>query len=130
MIRSGNFEPTQTDICTMAFPRIDIPDDPNWIPRGLAFDDVKHPGAAFSRWFHSRWDGARWDVLTFLRLRKPARTSGELLSYVSIMERGADAGLENGLDELLTVHEGMLAEFRNWRRMVPQRDKASMIPSS
>jgi hypothetical protein len=116
MIQSDDFSPTEDDICSMAFPRIDIPDDPNWVPRGLAWDDLRHPEAAFMRWFRSRWDGARWDVLTFLRLRRPVRTSEELLSYVTLIEVVAENNT-NAIDirELLEAHGTMLKELQGWR---------------
>jgi hypothetical protein len=116
MIQSDDFSPTEDDICSMAFPRIDIPDDPNWVPRGLAWDDLRHPKAAFMRWFRSRWDGARWDVLTFLRLRRPVRTSEELLSYVTLIEVVAENNT-NAIDirELLEAHGTMLKELQGWR---------------
>jgi hypothetical protein len=117
MIRSGDFAPTEEDICSMAFPRIDIPDDPNWIPRGwLALEEVKHPRVAFMRWYHSRWDGARWDVLTFLRLRPPARGSNELISYVTRTVDTLPEGSEDDVSRIvLGVHADMLAELQKWR---------------
>lgn len=117
MIRSGDFATTEEDICSMAFPRVETPDDPNWVPRGLALEDLKHPAASFNRWWHSRWDGARWDVLTFLRLRPPVYGSEELLSYVT---RSAvpEVTPENEAEvtrDLLKTHTAMLKELQKWR---------------
>lgn len=100
----------------MVFPRIEIPDDPHWVPRGLGIDDLKHPVVSFNRWYHSRWDGARWDIRTFLRLRQPARTSEEFLSYITRIDGLSDnvAKIED-VQTLLKIHMMMLKELQVWR---------------
>ena len=124
MIRADDFSPTTEDICSMVFPRIEIPDDPHWVPRGLGMDDLKHPGAAFDRWYHSRWDGARWDVLTFLGLRRPARTSEELLSYVSRTDGLPDnVAHSEDIETLLKLHMMMLKELQAWRKSSGEVEK-------
>jgi len=118
MIRSGDFATTEEDICSMAFPRVETPDDPNWVPRGLALEDLKHPRVAFQRWWHNRWDGARWDVLTFLRLRPPVYGSEELLSYVtkSAVPEVTPENEATVTKDLLNTHTAMLKELQQWRR--------------
>jgi hypothetical protein len=116
MIRADDFSPTTEDICSMVFPRIEIPDDPHWVPRGLGIDDLKHPVVSFSRWYHSRWDGARWDVMTFLKLRQPARTSEEYLSYITRMDGLPDNVVSReDVQTLLKIHRMMLNELQGWR---------------
>jgi hypothetical protein len=116
MIRADDFSPTMEDICSMVFPRIEIPDDPHWIPRGLGMEDLKHPGVAFNLWYHSRWDGSRWDVLTFMGLRRPARTSEELLSYVTRIDGLPDNdAISADIQTLLNIHIMMLKELQGWR---------------
>ena len=118
MIRSGDFVPTEEDICGMAFPRVDISGDPGWIPQGFGWEDVRHPTVSFKRRFHSRWDGARWDLLTLLRLRGPSWASEELLSYITRSE-APDVTPENEstvTQELLLTHAAMLNELGHWRR--------------
>ncbi len=118
MIRAGDFEPTREDICSMAFPRVETPDDPNWVPRGLTREDLKHPVSSFQRWWRSRWDGARWDVLTFLRLRRPVSGSEELLSYVtrSVVPDVTPANEAVVLQDLLTTHAAVLRQLQQWRK--------------
>jgi hypothetical protein len=118
MIRAGDFSPTPEDICSMAFPRVETPDDPNWVPRGFRLEDLRHPGEAFQRWWRSRWDGARWDWLTVLRLRQPARGSEELLSYVtrSVVPDVTPANETVVLQDLLTTHAAVLGELQQWRK--------------
>jgi hypothetical protein len=118
MIRSGDFAVTPEDISSMAFPRVETPEDPNWVPRGLALEDLKHPVASFQSWWHGRWDGARWDVLTFLRLRPPAHGSEELLSYVtrSVVPDVKPENEAEVMRDLLNTHAAMLKELQKWRR--------------
>ena len=118
MIRAGDFAVTPEDISSMAFPRVETPEDPNWVPRGLALEDLKHPVASFQRWWHGRWDGARWDVLTFLRLRPPAHGSEELLSYVtrSVVPDVKPENETEVIRDLLNTHVAMLKELQKWRK--------------
>jgi hypothetical protein len=117
MIRSGDFEPTINDICTMAFPRVDLPDDPNWVPRGVTKESLKTPIASVKRWFRGRWDASRWDLLTFLKLRKPVWPSEEILSYVSILEDMPSSEIRaDDVRQLLKIHEAMLKEMQAWRK--------------
>ena len=118
MIRAGDFGPTREDICSMAFPRVETPDDPNWVPRGFRLEDLRHPGEGFQRWWRSRWDGARWDWLTVLRLRPPARGSEELLSYItrSVVPDVTPANEAVVLQDLLATHASVLSELQQWRK--------------
>ena len=118
MIRAGDFAPTREDICSMAFPRVETPEDPNWVPRGLTREDLRHPVSSFQRWWRSRWDGARWDWLTVLRLRTPARGSEELLSYItrSVVPDVTPANEAVVLQDLLATHASVLSELQQWRK--------------
>lgn len=117
MIRSGDFAVTPVDIGSMAFPRVDIPDDPNWIPQGLSWDDLKHPEQTARRFFRARWNASRTDWLTFLRLRQPAWASEELLTYVS-RSISFPVSRENEtmvIRQVLISHAAMLKELQRWR---------------
>jgi hypothetical protein len=113
MIRADTFAGTETDICSMAFPRIDIPDDPNWVPQGLGAN-LRHPVAALRRWFRSRWNGARTDLLTFLRLRQPAWASDEQLSYVTLGKPVSAEDMESFLEHLQNLHTAVLLKLQEW----------------
>jgi hypothetical protein len=115
MIRSGDFEPTKEDICSMRYPVVNYPDDPNWTPRGLSLETLKNPRDAFWCWFNSRWDGSGWDVLTFLGLRPGAAGSAELLSYMTIVNIESSDAQTHAVDEALMRHAAMLKEFQKWR---------------
>lgn len=112
MIRADTFAGTATDIRSMAFPRIDTPDDPNWVPRGFNREDLQHPGAAMRRWFRARWNGARTDLLTFLRLRQPAWASDEQLTYITLGKPAQDT--EATLLQLQQLHTAVLANLQAW----------------
>ena len=119
MIRAGRFEPTDVDIGSMAFPRVDVPDDPRWVPQGVTWDDVRHPVASIRRWARARWNASRTDVLTFLRLRQPAWASEELLSYVTRPLATVPAsGVPDATvtQELAEVHAAVLRELVKWKR--------------
>ena len=115
MIRSGDFEPTKEDICSMRYPVVNYPDDPNWTPRGLSMETLKNPRDAFWCWFNSRWDGSGWDVLTFLGLRPGAAGSAELLSYMTIVNVEPSDDHARAVEEALMRHAAMLREFQTWR---------------
>jgi hypothetical protein len=117
MIRAGEFTPTAVDICSMAFPRVDVPDDPRWIPRGFTWADLRRPVASLRAWTRARWNASRTDLLTFLRLRQPAWASEELLTFVTRNVRPTITGEneEEVLNSLITVHTQMLESLQAWR---------------
>jgi hypothetical protein len=119
MIRAEDFSVTQEAVTSMAFPRVDIPDDPNWVPRGFTMDDLWHPVQAFQTWFRTRWNASRTDWLTFLRLRQPAWASEELLTYVSrSMVPSVTPANEAEVIRLVAAgHRAMLKELQEWRRI-------------
>lgn len=121
MIRAQDFAVTREPVTSMAFPRIDIPDDPNWVPRGFTLDDLKHPVQAFQTWFRTRWNASRTDWLTFLRLRQPAWASEELLTYVSrnLLPAVTPANEAEVIRQVAAGHAMMLKELQEWRRLNP-----------
>jgi len=117
MIRSGDFSVTPVDICSMAFPRVDIPDDPNWVPQGLSWADLKHPVQTSRTYLRARWNASRTDLLTFLRLRQPAWANEELLTYVSRSISYPVTRDNEGMviRHVLAGHAAMLKELQRWR---------------
>jgi hypothetical protein len=117
MIRAGDFAPTSVDICSMAFPRVDLPDDPRWVPRGFTWADARHPVKSLRQWGRNRWNASRTDLLTFLRLRQPAWASEELLTYVTCsVAPEVKGGNENDiLRGVVGVHAQMLGALQGWR---------------
>jgi hypothetical protein len=113
MIRASDFTPTGEDICKMAFPRVDIPDDPRWIPSGFTKEDLLHPISAFKRWSHARWNASRTDLPTFLRLKQPSWASHEQLSFITISR--ADKSLNAQLQPIDELHRAVLKDLQDWR---------------
>ncbi len=121
MLRAGDFCALGEDIRLMAFPRVDTPDDPRWIPQGVTADALRHPVAAVRGWFRARWNSSRTDLLTFLRLRQPAWASEERLSFVT-RSLTPDVTPDNEpevMRELLGTHCQALEAFQQWRRAAP-----------
>lgn len=116
MLRSGDFGATAEDVCSMAFPRVDIPDDPGWVPRGVTRESLKHPIEGIRTWARSRWNSSRMDWMTFLRLRQPAWASEEMITYVSRSLGPIPPGMETGvISDVVSNHLMVLKELQAWR---------------
>ena len=131
LIRSGDFGRTDTDDRSIAFPRIAARDDPNWLPRGLTAESLKHPIRNFRIAFRARWNNARCDIATFLRLRQPAWAAENVLVLVAHSQ-----GLSVGPGEMEAVgrrvseaHAAALEALQQWRVAPPPAgDTASPAP--
>ncbi len=120
VLRAGDFAALPEDIRDLAFPRVDSPDDPRWIPQGITGEALRHPVAAFHGWLRARWNSSRTDWLTFLRLRQPAWASEERLSFV-VRSLAPDVTRANEADvtrSVIAIHNAALAAFQQWRRSV------------
>jgi hypothetical protein len=108
----------------MKFPRVDGPEDPNWIPRGVTWRSLRHPVAGLRRYLRSRWNSSRQDWLTFLRWRQPAWASEELLTFVSrTVEPSVTPATEAvTLAELQAVHARLHAELAAWWAVKTEED--------
>ena len=117
MLRSGDFAATSDDVCSMAFPRVDIPDDPGWVPRGVTRESLKHPIEGLRKAARARWNASRTDWMTFLRLRQPAWASEELITYVSRSFGPVPQSSEPAvIRDVMAGHLTVLNELQTWRR--------------
>ncbi len=82
MLQATDFAETDIDTRNMAFPRVGTPDAPGWNPTGLKWSSLRHPISNLRQAFRSRWNASRTDLLTFLRLRRPAWVSDKELTLV------------------------------------------------
>lgn len=117
MLRVGDFSDTDIDVCSMAFPRVGTPDDPRWLPQGITARSLRHPIRSLRGMLRSKWNNARCDPLTFLRLRRPAWASDELLTLVS-SSGGSSIRPEQeaaAVAHVLAAHRHMLHELQAWR---------------
>jgi len=118
MLRVGDFAATHVDVRSMAFPRVGVPDDPNWLPQGLTRRSLRHPVANFRKFIRARWNSSRSDLATFLGLRQPAWASRDLLTLVAVSGGPPvrDGGLEAVTADVVAVHGFMESELRAWRQ--------------
>lgn len=103
MIQSSDFSPSMLETRSMAFPKASIPDDPNWVPRGLTRSSLKHPLQEFSTLIRAEWNKARNDVLTFLRLKTPVQSSDEMLTVIGYCDLPPSVVSDAGGSETLTA---------------------------
>jgi len=89
ILRAGDFVPKDVDVRSLPFPRIGVPDDPNWIPRGLTWSSLEHPIQNFKLLLRAKWNNSRCDIATFLKLKTPAWANNELLTLVACSESGS-----------------------------------------
>ena len=73
---------TDVDTRDMAFPRVGTPDAPGWNPTGLKWSSFRHPIKNLRQVIRARWNTSRCDWMTFLRLKRPAWVSDEVLTLV------------------------------------------------
>ena len=124
MLRSGDFSQTSVDVRSMAFPRIGIPDDPSWAPRGITLRSLRHPIRNLRLALRAKWNNSRSDAMTFLGLRQPAWASEDILTLVTtsrgVAVRPNDE--KETIDQALAAHTFMLGELRgNPRSKSPRR---------
>ena len=65
----------------------------------------------------AKWNNARCDPLTFLKLRRPAWASNEILTLVS-NSSGAPGEQDEAqvAEHVLAAHSAMFRQFRSWRQ--------------
>ena len=117
MLRVGDFARTGIDTRSMAFPRVGIPDNPGWFPRGMSWRSLRHPIQNFRLFLRARWNASRCDWLTFLGLRQPAWASDELLTLVVASQAGSGSVSRDAeaLEDAIGVFEMIHGELREWR---------------
>ena len=114
MLRAGDFSETNIDTRAMPFPRIGVPDNPGWFPRGLSLRSLRNPLRNGRLFLRHKWNASRADVWTFLGLKQPAWASDDLLTLVSMApsEGGDEAPV---IRRVLEAHYAMLAALQAWR---------------
>ncbi|MBA4388892.1 MAG: hypothetical protein C0404_12990 [Verrucomicrobia bacterium] len=121
MLRVDDFAYTGIDVRSMAFPRVDVPDDPGLVINGFEFSDLWHPVETGSKFIRSKWNSSRCDLLTFLRLRQPAWVDNRLLTLVTAWDGGSlKPGEEDrAADRVLQVHRAFHDDLVKWRKTGP-----------
>ncbi len=121
ILRAEDFSWTSLDVRAMPFPRVGLPNDPDWNPRGFSWSTLRHPGRELAQLVRARWNNARCDWLTFLRLRQPEGASAEYLSLVSLTVSlpAARSTDERILETVAAIHREMGEQLRSWRAATP-----------
>lgn len=117
MLSAGDFSETDVDVRAMAFPRVGIPDDPGWRPVGLTLRSMRHPVRNLRLFLRSKWNSARCDLPTFLKLRRPAWASDELLTLVAASTGVSvePASEREMVDHVMSAQKDVLTELQAWR---------------
>ena len=117
MLQATDFAETDIDTRNMAFPRVGTPDAPGWNPTGLKWSSLRHPIRNLRQAFRSRWNASRTDLLTFLRLRRPAWVSDKELTLVGEY-RGPSVSPENEtavIDHVIAGQQLLLRQLQAYR---------------
>ncbi len=116
MLRAGNFAVTSTDVRSMAFPRVGTVDSPDWMPQGFTLKSLRHPIKNTKMLLRAKWNNARCDIWTFLRLKRPAWASEEMLTLVSIY-RGPPYPHDKEkeiIQYVVNAHGAVINELKIW----------------
>ena len=118
MLRAGDLSETGVDCRSMAFPRIGLPDDPRWLPRGITWRSLRHPVRNFRMMLRAKWNNSRRDISTFLRLKRPVWASEELLTLVALSGGGTVRPDEEQrvAGEVLAAQGFILSELQAWKQ--------------
>lgn len=117
MLKAGDFSVVDMDVRSMPFPRVSVPDDPGWVPRGVTLASLRHPIDNFNSFLRSKWNNARCDLATFLRLKTPSWASNEILTVVSCSQGPSVKNDQEGvvLQAVLSAHYLVLSRLQSWR---------------
>lgn len=117
MIRAYDMSETSLDTRSMAFPRVNVPDAQGWFPRGFTWSSLRHPVQGTRRFLRAKWNASRCDWLTFLRLRRPAWASQEVLTLVASSHGRsvADDSIDQVIASVAEAHQAMYQEILRWQ---------------
>jgi hypothetical protein len=117
MLRAADFEKTDVDIRSMAFPRVATREDPNWIPRGITAEGMAHPVQSMKRVLRLKWNNARCSAAAFLKLRQPVWASPDVLALVAHSFGTSVAPREEAdtIRSVIASRDILLEELRRWR---------------
>jgi hypothetical protein len=116
MLRSDTFAPTDRDVRSMPFPRVGVPDDPDWSPGGITLAGLRHPIANIRKAVRAKWNASRSDLLTFLGFRRPAWVQAEWLTLVVAAEGRAGISEEDAERSLLAIQSAFVRELTGWQK--------------
>jgi len=116
ILRSADLSDTGVDVCDLPFPRVGIPDAPDWNPKGIGWETLRNPWRWFRLTLRSAWNSARCDLAVFLRLKQPPWASDEVLTMVASSDFSKDISDEMALVcELALIQQSILKQARDFR---------------
>ena len=119
MLRAGDMLATPRDVRSMPFPRVGIPDDPDWMPEGVTWEGLRHPIVNLRKAMRAKWNNSRCDWRVFLGLKQPPWASDEILTLVSVSAGGSVARetetqvARHVLDAHLLFHRSLIERNRH-----------------
>ena len=118
MLRAGDFATSSIDVRSMAFPRVGMAEDPNWVPRGFTWSSLRHPVRNTKMMLVAKWNNSRCDILTFLKLKQPAWASDDILTLVSAYSGPAFSKDKESLvqKDVIAAHLTIMKELQLWRQ--------------
>ncbi len=118
MIRASDLSPTDVDIRSMLFPRVGVPDEPGWFPRGFSWSSLKNPLSKLRLFMRAKWNASRCDIATFLRLKTPAWANNEYLTLVTAYTDTSVKLHEESqiITQVASVQMFMLSGLRFWSK--------------
>lgn len=122
MIRSSDLTVTDVDTREMPFPRVISGENANWVPRGVTMQSLRHPVRGLRAFLQNRWNASRSDLATFLKLRRPAMASGEILTVVinmNLPQSAAGTDSAASIEHIIEVNYAFLDRLRAWRAEHP-----------
>ena len=128
MIQSANMTITDVGTETMPFPRIVSNEDPKWVPRGITRESLRHPISGLRKFMAAKWNASRCDLATFLKLKRPAIASEEILTVVTNMElpEGVSAIDEKqAMEHIAAANRHILAAVHAWWQKRPEAGAGS-----
>jgi len=117
MLSAYDFSGTDVDTRSLAFPRVNIPDEPNYNPQGITLESLKHPVRSLRGFLNAHWNKSRCDWLTSVGLRKPAWASRSMFTLVSAT-KGVSVRPEDEdtvIDYVVETHTALHTELATWR---------------
>lgn len=115
VLNAKNFSIMDYDVTSFPFPKVNIPDELGWSPRGITLENMKHPIKNFKLFLQAKWNASRCDVLTFLRLKQPAWVSDDMLVLVAASnEQTSDFNKSLVTKNVLLAHSLVLTELQKW----------------
>ena len=118
MLRAGDLSALSIDVRSMVFPRVGMVEDPSWVPRGLTWESLKHPVKNIKMMLRAKWNNSRCDIWTFLRLKRPAWASEDILTLVSAY-RGINFPKDREpliIKDVSAAHIAVMKELQIWRK--------------